>query len=80
MASSVWKTGFTHEDPYRGAGHVKDAMAKSKDGAGRPERPGAMGALPSVGSSYQGSCSPRVSMVVKSSMQSLRATAAFFFF
>lgn len=28
---------------------------------------------------YHGSCSPRVSIVVKSSMHSLRATVAFFF-
>lgn len=35
---------------------------------------------PDRGAAYQGSCSPRVSMVVKSSMQSLRATAVFFFF
>lgn len=60
-------------------------MAKNERVWGSPRAPwmsesqGA-GRLPREGSAYQGSYSPSVSMVVKSSMQSLRAMAVFFFF
>ena len=51
------------------------------DGPSRSQSPRVPGCpCPEWGAAYQGSCSPRVSMVVKSSMQSLRATAVFFFF